>query len=60
MTDPEDAVPRIAWGRYEEKQGKKVLSMCFEVNHRLIDGCHIGQFHEAFRKRACSLERHTL
>jgi len=60
MTDPDDAVPRVAWGRYEEKQGRKVLSVCFEVNHRLIDGYHIGQFHEAFRKRACALNQHTL
>ena len=55
LTDPCDSIPRISWGRYAEKEGRTVLSMCFEVNHRLIDGYHIGQFHEAFRRIASSL-----
>ena len=56
LTDSNDSIPRIAWGRYQEKNGRTVLSMSFEVNHRLIDGYHIGQFHEAFRFIASSLD----
>ncbi|MBR3356412.1 MAG: hypothetical protein IKG46_00985 [Solobacterium sp.] len=55
LTDPCDSIPRISWGRYETKDGRTTLSMCFEVNHRLIDGYHIGQFHEAFRRIASAL-----
>jgi chloramphenicol O-acetyltransferase type A len=55
MTDPADSVPRIAWGRFEEKNGKYLLGMNLEVNHRLIDGIHIAQFHDAFQKIAQSL-----
>ena len=42
--DPDDAIPRIAWGRYREENGRLVLGMSLEVNHRLVDGVHIGCF----------------
>lgn len=42
--DRDDAVPRIAWGRYTEENGRLRLGMSLELNHRLIDGVHIGQF----------------
>ena len=42
--DPDDAIPRIAWGKYREENGRKRLGMCLEVNHRLVDGLHIGRF----------------
>ncbi|MDO4467251.1 MAG: CatA-like O-acetyltransferase [Bacillota bacterium] len=40
----DDSVPRIAWGKYVEENGRKVLGISLEVNHRLIDGVHIGMF----------------
>ena len=42
--DPDDAVPRIAWGKYTEENGRLMLGLSVEVNHRFIDGLHIGQF----------------
>ncbi len=42
--DPDDAVPRIAWGKYVEENGRLMLGLSVEVNHRFIDGLHIGQF----------------
>ena len=42
--DADDAVPRIAWGKYVEENGRWMLGMSLEVNHRFIDGLHIGQF----------------
>lgn len=42
--DPNDTVPRISWGRYVSCDGRKKLNMSIEVNHRLIDGFHIGRF----------------
>lgn len=44
--DKDDAIPRIAWGRYTETGGRKKLNMSVEVNHRFIDGLHIGRFLE--------------
>ena len=42
--DPDDAIPRIAWGKYTEENGRLMLGLSVEVNHRFIDGVHIGQF----------------
>ena len=40
-------LPDIAWGSYTEDEGRKALGLSLEVNHRLIDGVHIGRFAEA-------------
>ena len=42
--DPDDAVPRLAWGRYVPENGREILGYSVEVNHRCIDGVHVGQF----------------
>ncbi len=39
-----DSVPRIAWGKYTEEGDRITLGLSIEVNHRLIDGIHIGRF----------------
>ena len=44
MTDHNDCIPRISWGKWQEEGGRKTLGICLEVNHRLIDGVHIGKF----------------
>ena len=40
----EDSIPRIAWGKYTENQGRLELTMSMEVNHRFVDGIHIEKF----------------
>lgn len=45
--DPDDSVPRISWGKYATEGGKKILHISVEVNHRLVDGLHIGRFNES-------------
>ena len=44
--DPGDAVPRIAWGKYAREGERKVLHISLELNHRFVDGLHVGRFHE--------------
>lgn len=44
--DPDDAIPRIAWGKYREAGGRKILGLSIELNHRFADGYHIGKFNE--------------
>lgn len=44
--DPNDTVPRVAWGRYTEENGRKKLHISLELNHRFTDGVHIGKFYE--------------
>ena len=40
----DDAIPRISWGKYAEENGRLMLGLSIEVNHRFIDGVHIGRF----------------
>ena len=42
----DNSVPCLAWGKYIEENGRKILGISVEVNHRLIDGIHIGAFAE--------------
>lgn len=39
-----DSVPRITWGKYVRVDNKYELGIAVEVNHRLVDGLHIGLF----------------
>lgn len=41
-----DAIPRVAWGKYVERDGRLQLNISVEVNHMFIDGFHIGLFHQ--------------
>jgi len=48
--DVEDAIPRLAWGKFAEDNGRLMLGYSVEVNHRFIDGLHIGQFARALEQ----------
>ena len=48
--DPGDAVPRIAWGKYAREGERKVLHISLELNHRFVDGLHVGRFHQELTK----------
>ena len=52
----EDSVPHIAWGRYVRNGERLELGISVEVNHRLIDGVHIGRFAEKLTERIEGLE----
>ena len=53
--DPDDCVPRIAWGRWEERDGRYVLGVSLDVNHRTVDGLHVGQFAKALEEEIAAL-----
>ena len=42
--DRDDAIPRIAWGKYVEENGRIMLGVSVEVNHRFVDGADLGAF----------------
>lgn len=44
--DRDDNIPRITWGKYVPDNGRETLGMSLEVNHRFVDGCHLGQFYQ--------------
>ena len=40
----DDSIPRLAWGRFSLENGRRIVGLSMEVNHRFIDGIHIGRF----------------
>ncbi|HJG28178.1 MAG TPA: hypothetical protein K8V20_05995 [Subdoligranulum variabile] len=53
--DKDDTVPRLAWGRWYEEKGRWWVHLSVEVNHRLVDGLHIGQMKEALDAEIAAL-----
>lgn len=53
--DPDDNIPRIAWGKYIQQGDRVTLGLSVEVNHRFVDGVHIGRFAQALERRIASL-----
>ena len=53
----DDSIPRLCWGKYTEENGRKTLGVSMEVNHRLIDGVHIGRFAEQFAEITSGLTK---
>lgn len=54
--DAMDSVPRIAWGKYFERDGELIVGISVEINHKFIDGYHIGKFHEKLSELIENLE----
>ena len=43
--DVDDCIPRISWGKYKVLPGGEIIqNITADVNHRLVDGYHIGVF----------------
>lgn len=40
----DESIPHIAWGKYVAHGDRLELGISIEVNHRLIDGIHLGKF----------------
>jgi chloramphenicol O-acetyltransferase type A len=51
-TAPSDSVPRIAWGKLHEREGRTLMPLEVQVNHALMDGIHVGRFFERFQSYA--------
>jgi chloramphenicol O-acetyltransferase type A len=41
--DQNDSIPRIAWGKYYEHEGKLEMAFSIQVNHALVDGYPLSQ-----------------
>jgi chloramphenicol O-acetyltransferase type A len=48
--NPVDSIPRIAWGKYFEENGKIKLPLSVQVHHALVDGLHVGQYFNAIQE----------
>ena len=52
----DDSVPHISWGKYVKNGDRLELGVSVEVNHRLIDGVHIGKFAQELTRLINELE----
>lgn len=53
--DPKESIPKITFGKFSIRDGKKYLPVSIEAHHGLADGIHLAQYFEAFQKQLDSL-----
>lgn len=44
IMNPVDSIPRIAWGKYFEENGRVKIPLSIQAHHALVDGIHAGQY----------------
>ncbi|MDV7695941.1 chloramphenicol acetyltransferase [Chryseobacterium soli] len=49
--DPTESVPKITFGKFSVRDGKKYLPVSVEAHHGLADGLHIAQYLEEFQRQ---------
>jgi chloramphenicol O-acetyltransferase type A len=47
---PGDSVPRFAWGKYQEADGRMKMPLSVQGHHALMDGLHAGIFYQRFQE----------
>lgn len=52
----DDTAPILVWGKYTEHDGRYLINMTLDVNHRLIDGYFVGQFVQKLDERIAALK----
>ncbi len=45
-----DSVPRIAWGKFEDREGKKWIPLSVSLHHGLADGFHAGRYFQLLQE----------
>ena len=46
----DDSIPRVTWGKYRKEGETVTLNITLDLNHRLIDGVHIGKLYQMLQK----------
>ncbi len=46
-TERPDTTPRIAWGRIDERDGRRTMPVNIQAHHALVDGVHLARFFQA-------------
>lgn len=49
-TKVEDSVPKITFGKWEERDGKKYMPISVHVHHALMDAVHVGEFYKLLQE----------
>ena len=43
---PADSIPRIAWGKFDTRNGRVEMPLSVQVHHGLMDGFHVGKYYQ--------------
>ncbi len=46
---PDDCIPRVAWGRLSDADGRTALPVAVHAHHALADGLHLSRFLDALQ-----------
>jgi chloramphenicol O-acetyltransferase type A len=49
--DPKECIPKITFGKFSIREGKKYLPVSIEAHHGLADGIHLARYVEEFQKQ---------
>ena len=49
--DRTESVPKITFGKFNIREGKKYLPVSIEAHHGLVDGFHLGKYLNEFQKQ---------
>jgi len=49
--DPKESIPKIVFGKFSEKNGRKMLPVSVEGHHGLMDGFHLAKYLEEFQNQ---------
>lgn len=56
--NPVDSIPRIAWGKFFEENGKVKMPISIQAHHALVDGVHMGQYFTRIQDILDNSEKH--
>jgi len=54
----EDSVPKVAFGKFIQQEGRVVMPTSVEVHHALVDGLHVGRYLQRLGEMFHSPEKH--
>jgi chloramphenicol O-acetyltransferase type A len=46
----DDSVPRLAWGKYFEENGKTLMPFSIQAHHSFVDGIHMGRYFDTLQE----------
>lgn len=49
--DPKESIPKIVFGKFSEKNGRKMLPISLEAHHGLMDGFHLAKYLEELQNQ---------
>jgi chloramphenicol O-acetyltransferase type A len=51
-----DAIPRVSWGKYYQRENRLFMPYNIQVNHMFVDGIHLGMFKDELDNKIQSIK----